>query len=163
MLEQARGLPRPLILMADDDRDTRDMYGLYLSTLGYKVALAKDGREAVTKARALRPDLVVMDLDMPDVDGWSAMRQLQGDADTTAIPIIVVTGHNFKAYLKPAAIVAGAVSYLMKPCLPEQLAREVIARLTVHRARTAGVPSPMRLNRATVGPGGGRRKGLRWR
>ena len=140
MLDQVRGLARPLILIADDDRDTREMYGLYLSTLGYKVAVAKDGREAVTKAQALRPDLVVMDLDMRDVDGWSAIRQLQSDADTTAIPIVVVTGHAFKAYLRPAAIVAGAVSYLMKPCFPEQLAREVIARLAVHRARTASVP-----------------------
>jgi CheY-like chemotaxis protein len=131
------GAKAPLILIADDNRDTRDMYGLYLSMLGYMVAVAADGREAVKKARTLRPDLVVMDLDMPGVDGWSAIRQLQANADTAAIPVVVLTGHDFKAYLKPAALAAGAVSYLMKPCFPEQLAREVSARLAVRRARTA--------------------------
>ena len=126
-----------LILVADDNRDTRDMYGLYLSLLGYTVAVAEDGRNAVKKARALHPDLIVMDLDMPDIDGWSAIRQLQADADTAAIPIVVVTGHYLKAELKHAALAAGAVSYMMKPCFPEQLAREVGARLAVRRARTA--------------------------
>jgi CheY-like chemotaxis protein len=91
----------------------------------------------VKKARRLRPDLIVMDLDMPEVDGWTAISQLQAEADTAPIPVIVLTGHDFKAYFKPAAIAAGAVSYLMKPCLPEDLAREVSARLAVRRARTA--------------------------
>ena len=128
---------RPLILIADDNADAREMYGFYLAMVGYMVAVARDGREAVKKARELHPDLVVMDLDMPDVDGWSAIRQLQADADTASIPIVVLTGHDLKAYLKPAALAAGAVSYLMKPCLPEQLAREVSARLAMRRAGTA--------------------------
>jgi len=131
------GAKAPLILVADDNRDTREMYGLYLSMLGYVVAVAGDGREAVKKAREVRPNLIVMDLDMPDIDGWSAIKQLQSDAGTASIPIVVVTGHYFKADLKHAAIAAGAVSYLMKPCLPEQLAREVSTRLAVRRARTA--------------------------
>ena len=113
------------------------MYGFYLAMVGYMVAVARDGREAVKKARKLHPDLIVMELDMPDVDGWSAIRQLQADADTASIPIVVLTGHDLKAYLKPAALAAGAVSYLMKPCLPEQLAREVSARLAMRRAGTA--------------------------
>ena len=78
-----------------------------------------------------------MDLHMSRIDGWAALRQLQSDAGTASIPIVVVTGHYFKADLKHAAIAAGAVSYLMKPCLPEQLAREVSTRLAVRRARTA--------------------------
>ncbi len=136
--------PTPsLILVADDNRDTREMFGLYLSMLAYRVAIAADGCEVLKKARALRPDLVVMDLDMPDVDGLSAIRQLQSDADTASIPVVVVTGHDFKADLKPAAIAAGAVSYMMKPCFPEQLAREISARLAVRRARTASALEPM--------------------
>src|SRR5882724_7641326 len=97
----------------------------------------RDGQQAIVKARALRPDLIVMDLQMPKLDGWAAIRELRSRAETATIPVVVLTGHDFKAYLKPAAIAAGAVSYLMKPCFPEQLAHEVSARLAVRRARTA--------------------------
>jgi CheY-like chemotaxis protein len=128
------------VLIADDNRDTRELYALYLSMLGYKVAVAVDGREAVKKARALHPDLVVMDLDMPEVDGWTAIRDLQSRPETAGMPVIVLTGHDFKAHLKPAAIAAGAVSYLMKPCFPEQLGREVSGRLAVSRARVTTAP-----------------------
>ena len=130
--------PTPIsILLADDNADTRELYALYLTMLGYSVAVAVDGREAVRKARSVCPALIVMDLDMPDVDGWSAMRQLQADPNTADIPVIILTGHDLKAYLKPAAIAAGAVTYLMKPCFPEQLAYEVKARIAVRQARTA--------------------------
>ena len=74
---------------------------------------------------------------MPKLDGWAAIRELQSRAMTAAIPVIILTGHDFKAYLKPAALAAGAVSYLMKPCFPEQLEREVTARLTPQRRRSA--------------------------
>jgi len=127
----------PLILIADDNRDTREMYALYLNMVGYRVETADDGHQAIIKAREVRPDVVVMDLQMPKLDGWAAIRELQNRPETAAIPVIVLTGHDFKSYLKPAALAVGAVSYLMKPCLPEQLAREVSARLEVHRARTA--------------------------
>jgi len=109
------------------------MYDLYLSMVGYKVETAEDGHQAIVKARALRPDLIVMDLQMPKLDGWAAIRELQGRAETASIRVVVLTGHDFKARLKPAAIAAGAVSYPMKPCFPEQLAREVSARLGVPR------------------------------
>jgi CheY-like chemotaxis protein len=125
------------VLLADDNQDTRELYALYLSMLGYKVTVAADGREAVHLARSHRPDLIVMDLDMPHVDGWAAIHQLRSDTVAAAIPIVVLTGHDFKAQLKDLAIAAGAVSYLMKPCFPEQLAREVSARLAVQRARLA--------------------------
>jgi CheY-like chemotaxis protein len=123
------------VLIADDNRDTREMYALYLSMLGYHVAIAADGGEAVRVARGHRPDLIVMDLDMPDMDGWAAIRELQSDACTASIPVIVLTGHDFKTQLKDQAIAVGAVCYLMKPCFPEQLEREINARLAVQRAR----------------------------
>jgi CheY-like chemotaxis protein len=115
----------PLVLIADDNRDTREMYALYLPVAGYSVETAADGREAVVKALTLRPDLIVMDLQMPGVDGWRAMREIRGHARTAATPIIVLTGHDFKDYLKHSAIAEGAWSYLVKPCLPERLAREI--------------------------------------
>jgi CheY-like chemotaxis protein len=124
-----------LILIADDNADTREMYTLYLNMVGHRVETAEDGHEAILKARAMHPDLIVMDLQMPKLDGWAAIRELQSRAMTAAIPVIVLTGHDFNEYLKPAALAVGAVSYLMKPCLPEHLAREVSARLTARRNR----------------------------
>jgi len=130
-----RNVTRPLIIIADDNRDTREMYALYLSMVGYKMEEAADGHEALIKARTLRPDLIVMDLQMPKLDGWAAIRELQSRDATACIPVIVLTGHDFKAFLKPAALAVGAVSYLMKPCFPDQLAREISTRLTANRTR----------------------------
>jgi CheY-like chemotaxis protein len=127
----------PVILIADDNRDTREMYGLYLSMAGYSVALADDGHEAVVKARTLRPDLIVLDLHMPKVDGWAAMRAIHGDAATARTPIIVLTGHDFKNYLKASALAEGARSFLIKPCLPEQLSREIAQQLGPSRSQAS--------------------------
>jgi CheY-like chemotaxis protein len=135
MRDQPTSETPSVILIADDNADTREIYTLYLNTVGYRVETAEDGHEAILKARALHPDLIVMDLQMPKLDGWAAIRELQSRAMTAAIPIIVLTGHDFKAYLEPAALAVGAVSYVMKPCLPEHLAREVSARLTARRNR----------------------------
>jgi len=121
--------PRPLILIVDDVADTREMYEWYLRMAGYGVETANDGRQAVRFARVARPDLIVMDLHMPGVDGWAAIRQLKSDAGTTNIPVIVLTGHDLKDYLKHSAIAEGATAYLTKPLLPEQLARQIAMRL----------------------------------
>src|SRR5262249_37079479 len=123
------------VLIADDNRDTREMYALYLSMLGYHVAIAADGGEAVRGARGHRPDLIVMDLDMTDLDRWAAIREVPRDGRRVSIRVIVLTGHDFKTQLKDQAMAVGAVSYLMKPCFPEQLEREINARLAVQRAR----------------------------
>jgi len=129
----------PLVLIADDNADTREMYALYLNMSGYGVDTAADGHEAIIKARTLRPDLIVMDLQMPKLDGWGAIRELQSRAETSSIPIVVLTGHDFKAYLKPAALAVGACSFLMKPCFPEQLASEVRSHLALrNQPRIAG-------------------------
>ena len=74
MLERAPKVARPLILIVDDTTDTREMYALYLNAMGYAVETAEDGYEAVVKARTLVPDVIVMDLQMPGVDGWAAIR-----------------------------------------------------------------------------------------
>lgn|SRR5262249_4534028 len=121
---------RLLVLIADDVKDTREMYTLYLDMIGYAVETAVDGYEAVVKARALQPDIIVMDLQMPRADGWMAIKALQEDTNTAAIPVIAITGHDFGATLKPAALAIGVVSYLIKPCLPERLAKEISQRLS---------------------------------
>ena len=128
-------IARPLVLIADDNCDTRDMYALYLSKVGYWVETAADGREAMAKAATMRPDLIVMDLQMPGVNGWRAMRDIRGNSKTADIPVIVLTGHDFKDYLQHSALAEGACSFLMKPCLPEDLAREISERLPTRQNR----------------------------
>ena len=82
------------MLIADDNRDTREMYTHYLGMIGYVVETAADGREAILKARLLRPAVIVLDLGMPGMDGWEAMRLIRADAKTATTPIIVLTGHD---------------------------------------------------------------------
>jgi CheY-like chemotaxis protein len=116
---------RPRILIVDDNVDTRALFDMYLGMDGFDVQTAKDGLEAVESVIARRPDLIVMDLDMPKMNGWDAIARLQAEPGTAAIPIVVLTGHDFKQYLKTAALVTGARAFLMKPCLPERLAYEI--------------------------------------
>jgi two-component system, cell cycle response regulator DivK len=101
------------------------MYAEYLRYVGLEVVTARDGRSAVNKARTLKPAVIVLDLTMPVLDGWDVLRELSGDTRTSHIPVIVVTGHDLRHYLKSAALAVGAAVYLRKPCLPDELARHV--------------------------------------
>jgi CheY-like chemotaxis protein len=132
---QAPSATAPLVLIVDDNRDTREMYALYLTMVGYSVETAADGREAVVKAVTQRPDIIVMDLHMPGVDGWRAIREIRGEAKTAMTPIVVLTGHDFKHHLRASALAEGARSYLVKPCLPEQLAHEISEQLGTLRKK----------------------------
>jgi hypothetical protein len=129
--------PAPLVLIAEDNVDTREMYAAYLDMLGYRVETAADGHEALYKVRSTRPDIVVMDLNMPRIDGLAAIAQLRNDPETAAIPVVVITGHELKTFLKRAVLAVGAASYLMKPVLPERLAAEVAERLRAPGTGTA--------------------------
>src|SRR5438309_12101755 len=77
-----------VVLIADDVQDTRDMYTAFLESRGFRAVTARDGAEAVAVATSLRPDLIIMDLAMPQLDGISATRQLKRDPKTDAIPVI---------------------------------------------------------------------------
>ncbi len=79
----------PLVLVVDDAKDTRVIYAESLRFRGYRVEEASDGREAVERVRALAPDVVVLDLKLPVIDGCEATRRLKADPSTRAIPIIV--------------------------------------------------------------------------
>jgi CheY-like chemotaxis protein len=81
----------PKILLVEDNEPSRDALGRRLQRRGYDVVLAVDGQEAVSTARQVRPDLVLMDLGLPVIDGWEATRQLKAGAETRAIPIIALT------------------------------------------------------------------------
>jgi two-component system, cell cycle response regulator DivK len=115
---------KPLVLVVDDYQDAREMYAEYLEFSGFRVAEAKDGAEALDKAFALLPDLILMDLSLPVLDGWEATRRLKGDERTRAIPVVALTGHSLAD--QPGGVEAvGCDSFVIKPCLPDALVEEV--------------------------------------
>ncbi|HEX3344701.1 MAG TPA: response regulator, partial [Polyangiaceae bacterium] len=91
---------------------------------GYGVIEAENGLQAVDRARESLPDLVVMDLALPVMDGWEATRKLKGDERTRIIPVIALTGHALAGYSK-GAMEAGCDVFLTKPCLPKTLLERV--------------------------------------
>jgi len=116
--------PAPLVLVVDDMPDVRDVLAEYLEHHRYQVATAEDGLEALDKAFELGPDLILMDLSMPKLDGWEATRRLKRDPRTRHIPVIAFTGHVLKAYLEQARD-AGCDAVMTKPMHPRELEAEV--------------------------------------
>ena len=114
----------PLILVVDDYQDAREMYAEYLQFSGFRVAEARNGNEAVAQAFSLKPDLILMDLSLPGMDGWEATRVLKADESTRHIPIVALTGHAL-AGASEGAQRAGCDSFVTKPCLPDDLVVEV--------------------------------------
>ena len=106
----------PHVLLVEDDRDTREMYSQYLSYSGLQVTEARTGRRALETLRQHRPDVVVTDLAMPEMDGRELSRRLRSDDSTSNLPIIAVSGQ-----LGPGEGVAGADVVLEKPCAPDRL------------------------------------------
>jgi CheY-like chemotaxis protein len=100
------------------------MYAEYLQFSGFRVAEARNGNEAVTQAFSLRPDLILMDLSLPGMDGWEATRLLKADDRTKHIPVVALTGHAL-AGASEGAKRAGCDSFVTKPCLPDDLVVEV--------------------------------------
>jgi len=113
---------RPLgrILIVDDFPDAVEMYRMYFAHSGYQVLTARDGLAAVAMALRSVPDVIVMDLSMPRLDGVKATRELRGQRRTCHIPIILLTGFPERA-IREGAIEAGADMFLTKPCLPDDL------------------------------------------
>lgn len=111
----------------DDVEDNRRIYAIFLAAAGFDVESAADGHEALAKVRALRPDVVVMDLAIPGIDGWQVTRLLKRDTRTRSIPVVALTGHAL-AGAEQRARQAGCDVFLTKPCLPDEL-RQQIERL----------------------------------
>lgn len=120
--------PRHRVLIVDDTVDSRQMYAEYLEYDGYEVAQARTGTEAMAVAQATLPALIVMDLSMPDMDGWDATRRLKSNPLTKAIFILIVSGHALGP-VEQRALAAGADGFLTKPCLPEDLSTKIAAML----------------------------------
>ena len=120
------------ILIADDHDDNRELLRLLLSAAGYDVREARDGRECLTLARSQPPDLIVIDLSMPVLDGWAVFQELQTDQQTRTIPCMAVTAH---AELdKHQALQTGFSAYISKPFIGDDLLKTVAMVLANRQA-----------------------------
>lgn len=108
------------ILLVEDNEMNSDMLSRRLERKGYTVTCAMDGQEGVAKARAERPDLILMDMSLPVLDGWAATKQLKADDGTRAIPVIALTAHAM-AEDEARAREAGCDDYDTKPVELERL------------------------------------------
>jgi CheY-like chemotaxis protein len=134
----------PLILLVEDFVDAREMYRDYLEFSGFRVETAGDGREAIDKARRCRPDLVLMDLSLPGIDGWEATRVLKADPATRQVPIVALSAHAMAPEGRRASE-AGCDGFIAKPCLPHELVEEITRFLDATAA--AADQTPRRRNK----------------
>jgi len=116
------------ILIVEDQLELRAMNAFFLECQGYRVLAAGDGAEAVRSAREARPDLILMDLSVPVMDGFTATREIKHDPETRDIPVVVLTAHSYGSAGRRARE-AGCDAFLMKPCPPQRLLREVQQRI----------------------------------
>jgi len=116
------------ILVVEDDPDNRRIVAKVLSVEGYHVIEATDGIEALARARAERPDLILMDLALPNVDGWEATRRLKSDPETRSIPVVALTAVAMRGDEEQARA-AGCDDYLPKPARPAAI-RAVVKKYT---------------------------------
>ncbi|PYR94883.1 MAG: response regulator [Acidobacteria bacterium] len=115
---------QPLVLVVEDYPDAREMYAAYLQFSGFEVAEATNGLEAVEMAETLMPDIILMDLALPRMDGWEATRRLKGNDRTRHIPVVALTGHALAGHAEGARQ-AGCDAFVTKPCLPDALVAEI--------------------------------------
>jgi CheY-like chemotaxis protein len=132
--DAAAAAKSPLVLIVDDVQDNRTVYVLFLKFSGFRVAEAGDGVEAVRQAEGLQPDIIVMDLSLPVMDGWEATRRLKRDPRTKRIPVVALTGHALPEHAQ-AARDAGCDLVITKPCLPDQLLEAIRRILDTPKAR----------------------------
>lgn len=130
----------PLVLVVDDVAHGREIFAEYLEFRGFRVATAADGQEAIDQAFELMPDVILMDLSLPRIDGWEATRRLKQDERTRDIPIIALTAHALAAAHDKAKEV-GCNAVVTKPCLPKELEQEVRRQLEL-RAKPESEPQP---------------------
>src|SRR3954470_15601610 len=107
-------------LVVDDYDDAREMYAEYLAYKGFEVVQAQNGLQAVALAESLLPDLIVLDLALPDIDGIEVTRRLKILPATASIPIVMLTA-NAQATMLAEARKAGCAAVLLKPCTPDEL------------------------------------------
>ena len=119
----------PKILIAEDEPDIRELVALILELDGHTVVQARDGQEAIEKARQERPDLILMDVRMPRLNGYEACEVLKADAQTRDIPVVFLSAKGQAGEVE-AGYRAGAIAYLIKPFDAEELLEQIKRTLT---------------------------------
>src|SRR6478735_12641317 len=127
-------IPKSLILVVDDITKNLQVVGTVLRNQGYKVMPAASGAEALKCARAQLPDLILLDLMMPEMDGLEVCRRLKGDSATSQVPVVFLTASNEMEHLVKGFEV-GAVDYVTKPFNPPELLARVRTHLELKHAR----------------------------
>lgn len=121
------------ILLVEDNEMNRDMLGRRLQRRGYEVIIATDGAEGVAKAQADAPDLILMDMSLPVLDGWEATRRLKAAPETRLIPVIALTAHAMSGD-RDKAIEAGCDDFDTKPVEFDRLLTKIEALLNMAAA-----------------------------
>jgi CheY-like chemotaxis protein len=134
------------ILIVDDYVDALDIWAIYLRSIGYSVSTAADGLSAVEKAEELRPDLIVLDLELPGLTGFEVATRLRANPATAAIPLIAATGYSHGRQLDLARA-SGFDAIVVKPCDPDVLIQEVERLLEVAVRQARAVPTGVDSNR----------------
>jgi DNA-binding response OmpR family regulator len=115
---------RRLVLVADDEDDILRLVTTVIERSGYEVVSVRDGAQALAAVRARRPDLVVLDISMPEVDGLEVLRRLRADAETSELPVLLLSAQAQEADVR-RGFVTGASAYVKKPFSPRELAERV--------------------------------------
>jgi two-component system, cell cycle response regulator DivK len=136
----APGTISPNVLLVEDDQDGRRMYAEWLTGAGYQVAQAHNGLQALDRAFASVPDIVVTDLNIPGIDGFELTRRLKQDLRTCDVPVLAVTGYAAFASDPARALRAGCDAVLPKPCSPDDL--EIAIRGLIAARIRPGVKPP---------------------
>ena len=140
-------MAKETILVVDDEANIIELAKMYLQKEGYVVESAQDGREALTKIKSLKPALVVLDLMLPEVDGWDVCRKVRADSD---VPIIMLTARSDDVD-KIVGLELGADDYLTKPFNPRELVARVKAVLRRYE-KSAAPTKPIHLGQVTIDP-----------
>lgn len=129
------------VLLVEDNEANRDMLSRRLIRHGWEVVLAADGREALRLAQTSHPDVVLMDLRMPEVDGWEAIRQLKSSVETRATPVIALTAHAM-AGQRELALDAGCNDFETKPVVFPRLLQKMMELVNGRQASCPGIIVP---------------------
>jgi two-component system alkaline phosphatase synthesis response regulator PhoP len=130
---------RKKILLVEDNSELLELMRLGLKDAGFGVVTANNGLDALTKARSSSPDLIVLDLVLPELDGFAVCETLKRNQDTSTIPIIVLTGLNSE-FTRYAGLESGADEYVTKPITPSQLVSKIEGQLAKSGPETPNRP-----------------------
>lgn len=108
------------VLVVDDEPAIRELCRVSLELRGFEVDEAADGREALERMRSARPDVVLLDVMMPHLDGWGTMTEIRADVSLSGVPIVMMTAHSDDSDRRRAAV-AGVARFVAKPFDPQEL------------------------------------------